>query len=161
MQSIQILGLWFFYFAIKHRGKMSSSFSKHNVFNHWSAFILISLITNYVFWIAAWLIVTNLKIDTRAFTCKVTHLIIESKWRTINTKRSLLELYWSSGKGLNTNKHVNGFLLKYSIAQSVSKCLIRLSPHAVSTSICMNKINQLVQRCIGFFFSFFFLSVLE
>jgi hypothetical protein len=32
-----------------------------------------------------WLIATNLKIDTRAFSCKVTHLIIESKWRTINT----------------------------------------------------------------------------
>jgi hypothetical protein len=44
--------------------------------------LLISLITNYVFWIATWLIVTNLKIDSRAFSCKVTHLIIESKWKT-------------------------------------------------------------------------------
>ena len=113
-----------------------------------------------MFWIAAWLIVTNLKIDTRA--CKVTHqaqghtlnywikMADDQHWLR-NTKRSLLELYWSSGKGLNTNKHVNGFLLKYSIVQNVSKCLIRLSPHDVSTSICKKKINQLVQRCIGFF----------
>jgi len=74
------------------------------------------------------------------------------------TKRSLLELYWSSGKGLNTNKHVNGFLLKYSITyivQNVSKCLIRLSPHDVSTSICKKKIN-VVRRCIGFFFLLLF-----
>jgi hypothetical protein len=28
------------------------------------------------------------------------------------TKRSLLELYWSSGKGLNTNKHNLSFDLK-------------------------------------------------
>jgi hypothetical protein len=127
------------------------------------AFILISLITNYVFWIATWLIVTNPKIDTRAFSCKVTHqghtlnywikMADDHHWLRY-TKRSLLELYWSSGKGLNTNKHVNGFLLKYSIVQNVSKCLIRLSPHDVSTSICKN--NQLVQRCIGFFFSPFF-----
>ena len=106
-----------------------------------------------MFWIATWPIVTNLKIDTRAFSCKVTHLIIESKWRTINTKRSLLELYWSSGKGLNTNKHVNGFLLKYSIVQNVSKCLIRLSPHDVSTSISKKKYFKGV---LDFFFSFFF-----
>ena len=57
------------------------------------------------------------------------------------------------------NKHVNGYLLKYSIVQNVFKCLIRLSPHDVSTSICKKKINQLVQRCIGFFF-LLFLSVL-
>jgi hypothetical protein len=46
---------------------------------------------------------------------------------------------YSSGKGLKTNKHVNGFLLKYSIVQNVSKCLIRLSPHDISTSICKKK----------------------
>jgi hypothetical protein len=39
----------------------------------------------------------------------------------------------------NKNKHVNGFLLKYSIVQNVSKCLIKLSPHDVSTSICKKK----------------------
>jgi hypothetical protein len=118
-----------------------------------------------VFWIATWLIVTNLKIDTRAFSCKVTHqghtfnywikMVDDQHWLR-NTKRSLLELYWSSGKGLSTNKHVNGFLLKYSIVQNVSKCLIRLSPHDVSTSIYKKKIKQLVQRCIGFFFLLLF-----
>ena len=118
-----------------------------------------------MFWIAAWLIVTNLKLDTRAFSCKVTHqghtlnywikMADDQHWLRY-TKCSVLELYWSPGKGLTTNKHVNGFLLKYSIVQNVSKCLIRLSPHDVSTSICKKKINQLVQRCIEFFFSFFF-----
>ena len=70
----------------------------------------------------------------------------------------LLELYWSSGKGLNTNKHVNGFLLKYSIVQNVFKCLIRLSPHDVSTSICMKKINQSISSKVYwiFVFSFFY-----
>ena len=115
-----------------------------------------------MFWIAMWLIVTNLKIDTRA--CKVTHqaqghtlnywikMADDQHWLR-NTKRSLLDLYWSSGKGLNTNKHVNGFLLKYSIVQNVSKCLIRLSPHDVSTSISKKKYFKGV---LDFFFSFFF-----
>jgi hypothetical protein len=112
-----------------------------------------------VFWIAVWLIVTNLKIDTRAFSCKVTHqghtlnywikMADDQHWLRY-TKRSLLELYWSSGKGLNTNKHVNGFLLKYSIVQNI----VQMSDQVITTRhFKIDLQEKIVQRYIGFFFS--------